>query len=208
MVCHMCISTMQWRLRRATPRKTSQPCKTPAEMVLSTLQCGETMCQLCRPFAQQRRGRHMVCHWCLSAMWKLWVATPARKSVPCESLAALDLRSLHGKVLSQVRASSWSKSSRRCIVFSLCVSALWVVVAHGQGRAVKTTRRSCQHGRARRAAGTALVGSQRKGFAEVSRLCIRRSIWRATAMCNPQPEHRSAFPWLCKSTAHACACKT
>ena len=72
MVCHMCISTMQWRLRRATPRKTSQPCKTPAEMVLSTLQCSETMCHLCRPFAEQCRGRHMVCHMCISTMqWRL-----------------------------------------------------------------------------------------------------------------------------------------
>ena len=41
---------------------------------------------------------------------------------------------------------------------------------------------------------TAILGSQRKGVAEVSRPCIRRSIGRATAMCNPQPEHRSAFP--------------
>ena len=77
MVCHMCISTMQWRLRRATPRKTSQPCKTPAEMVLSTLQCSETMCQLCRPFAEQCRGRHMVCHMCISTLqWRLRRAPP------------------------------------------------------------------------------------------------------------------------------------
>ena len=42
---------------------------------------------------------------------------------------------------------------------------------------------------------------QRKASPEVTCPCIRRSICRATAMCNTQPGHRSAFPTLGQSSA-------
>ena len=42
---------------------------------------------------------------------------------------------------------------------------------------------------------------QRKASPEVTCPCIRRSLCRATAMCNTQPGHRSAFPTLGQSSA-------
>ena len=49
---------------------------------------------------------------------------PQESRLPCQRHAAVDLRSLLSQVLSQVRANPWSKSSRWCMVFSLCISAL------------------------------------------------------------------------------------
>ena len=126
MVCHMCISTMQWRLRRATPRKTSQPCKTPAEMVLSTLQCSETMCQLCRPFAEQCRGRHMVCHMCISTVqWRLRRATPRKTSQPCKTPAEMVLSTLQcSETMCQLCRPFAEQCRGRHMVCHMCISTV------------------------------------------------------------------------------------
>ena len=146
MVCHMCIlayppcsggckSTRRCivfsvyistlcELWVTAPARESLPCQRHAAVDLRSLH-GQVLPQVRGSSWCKSSRRCIVFSLCISTMWELWVTTPARESVPCQRHAAVDLRSLLGQVLSQVRANPWSKSSRWCLVSRLCISALW-----------------------------------------------------------------------------------